>query len=162
MRKAITREGHVVVVRIKEYTPLSSYPYVYTYVHPVYGTRYDVSNEGRHKWGDESKDVVGWVDVLEQRPKATHTPGPWTVGVPSFDVLGLGCLSGIHGEAFVICDMCVGYPKETQEANARLIAAAPELFELAKRVMNLNPFGDREIYEAKITATELINKVEGK
>jgi len=61
---------------------------------------------------------------------AAHTPGPWEYQyspytsqdgqeIPAFEV---------HGE-HKVCDTNENRPSEEQEANARLIAAAPELFQ---------------------------------
>lgn len=164
LRKAITREGHVVVIQKRsEYEDVTGY-YPYKYVHPILGKEYSIDEAGASVGlsSPSIRDVIGWAEVLEQKPKATHTPGPWSVDVPCFDSPDLGYLWGIHGEDFIICDMCGdGYSKETQEVNARLIAAAPELFELAKRVMNLNPFGDTNNYNLKLVASALVAEVEG-
>ena len=172
LRKAITREGQVVVVQLRDYTPPEEYPYMY--VHPVHGSRYDVSRQGRHKWGDESKDVVGWIDVLDQKPKATHTPGPWSVGRTSRD--DHEYLFGIEGPgeySYIICDLCGdGYPEDVQEANARLIAAAPELLEALKAAVAFidshaadnNLTMEMRMNHMQLSALnphELISKVEG-
>jgi hypothetical protein len=64
---------------------------------------------------------------------AAHTPGPWTYEyspylsqddkeIPAFE---------IHGEEKV-CDTNEDRPREEQEANARLIAGAPELLTAAQ------------------------------
>ncbi len=71
---------------------------------------------------------------------AAHTPGPWIYAyspytsqdgkeIPAFEV---------HGEEKV-CDTNENRPGEEQEANARLIATAPELLEaltLAQTALN--------------------------
>jgi hypothetical protein len=56
-----------------------------------------------------------------------HTPGPWTVGLYSFDNV-----QGAHGIfpkdcRIPICHSIMGGDLEEADANARLIAAAPEL-----------------------------------
>lgn len=58
---------------------------------------------------------------------STHTPGPWRVDQP-----GRECgVEGARGEP--VCAMLFnasnGVPLEASKANARLIAAAPELFD---------------------------------
>jgi hypothetical protein len=64
---------------------------------------------------------------------AAHTPGPWVYEyspytsqdgkeIPAFEV---------HGEEKV-CDTNEDRPSEEQEANARLIASAPELLTVAQ------------------------------
>jgi hypothetical protein len=67
---------------------------------------------------------------------AAHTPGPWIYEyspwtaqdgkeIPAFEV---------HGTEKV-CDTNENRPAEEQEANARLIAAAPDLLEAAELVI---------------------------
>ena len=59
-----------------------------------------------------------------------HTSGPWSIGNAN---LKEEAEVGIHGPGpygFVICDMSAdGYDEDTQKANARLIAAAPDLLD---------------------------------
>jgi hypothetical protein len=68
--------------------------------------------------------------------KTRHTPGPWTYHyspylsqfdeeIPAFE---------IHGEEKV-CDTNEDRPREEQEANAILIATAPQLLEAAEQVI---------------------------
>lgn len=59
-----------------------------------------------------------------------HTPGPWHVG-KDFEA-GIGRGFFVAGGKFVRANM-VG-PNDAQEANARLIAAAPDLLALVKLV----------------------------
>lgn len=59
-----------------------------------------------------------------------HTPGPWSIGYANIkDQAEVG----IHGPGrygYIICDMQAdGYDEKTQDANARLISAAPCLLE---------------------------------
>jgi hypothetical protein len=74
---------------------------------------------------------------------AAHTPGPWTYQyspytsqdgkeIPAFEV---------HG-AEKVCDTNEDRPIEEQEANALLIAAAPEVLEAAERVVSRWEKGD--------------------
>jgi hypothetical protein len=78
---------------------------------------------------------------MKMNTQAQCTKGPWTVGDPNY----AGCATyGIHaidgGEEYVIADVCSDVPMRiNQRANARLIAAAPELLALALRVSSLNP-----------------------
>lgn len=58
--------------------------------------------------------------------KAQHTPGPWTVE-------GEGIRAIVRGADFTIVAVRHRLPKETHDANARLIAAAPDLLALAKQ-----------------------------
>jgi hypothetical protein len=90
---------------------------------------------------------------------ATHTPGPWVyhyspyIGhndeeIPAFE---------LHGDEAKICDTNEDQPWEEQEANARLIAASPELLEAAEKVVSRWEKGDlaeavRELDAAIATA----------
>lgn len=57
--------------------------------------------------------------------KTTHTPGPWSKESPNQDIkAGIGC----------IFRACLEYPYEEREANARLIAAAPDMYEELCRI----------------------------
>lgn len=89
---------------------------------------------------------------------AAHTPGPWTYQyspytsqdgkeIPAFEVNGVE----------KVCDTNEDRPSEEQEANARLIAAAPELLAAAKKVVRRWKKGDlaeavRELNAAISTA----------
>jgi hypothetical protein len=62
-----------------------------------------------------------------------HTPGPWAVGLYSWDnvkgahgILAEGCL-------IPICHSIMGGDLEESDANARLIAAAPDLLEALRK-----------------------------
>lgn len=83
---------------------------------------------------------------------AKHTPGPWllrTEGYPRPDVRAVG------GRAvactWMVCNStpktAAGYQARCEEdrANARLIAAAPELFALVQRLALLTDEGDDQI-----------------
>jgi hypothetical protein len=69
--------------------------------------------------------------------KVTHTPGPWIYQyspytsqdgreIPAFEV---------HGDDVKVCDTNEDRPVTEQEANACLIAAAPDLLEAAEKVI---------------------------
>lgn len=65
--------------------------------------------------------------------EAKFTPGPWAINI--FD----NC--SIHGEdKIAICDLRHkdGEPRQNANANAALIAAAPEMFEALKAVIDYN------------------------
>jgi len=64
-----------------------------------------------------------------------HTPGPWTATFEDYRWV-IDC-QGEFGPRKVLAVTAGFYPKH--EANARLIAAAPELLALAERVARLNP-----------------------
>jgi hypothetical protein len=77
--------------------------------------------------------------ATEAAPSAAFTPGPWEVGVEG---------NGTPG--FIYCDNALGsavaivygidamahsvFPRRVEEANARLIAAAPMLFSALERI----------------------------
>ena len=101
-----------------------------------------------------------------------HTPGPW---LAKFGLLGGGDRS-VYGRAFdgsfkYICDRVRGGSPEQAEANARLIAAAPDLLEAAKltalhfKRMNehtdVNFMGDDE-HECWAALNAAIAKAEGR
>lgn len=55
-----------------------------------------------------------------------HTPGPWT-----FEAGGHGNCGMIVGKTSVVCD----FVDDPKEADARLIAAAPELLEALEELL---------------------------
>lgn len=60
-----------------------------------------------------------------------HTPGPWHIGVrqPNSDKF----IYGQNGEEIANCDRLTNFP-DVNLANARLIAAAPELLEALGKI----------------------------
>ena len=66
----------------------------------------------------------------------THTPGPWRVG-PVDDTV----VTDADGKEVAAIDGDYNSPDEwpRMEANARLIAAAPELLDALKRLINPSP-----------------------
>ena len=99
----------------------------------------------------------------------THTPGPWTYyltisdngPVPQVQTVPVGPVGGAY--ATMICTLSqTGKKSGTQLANARLIAAAPEL--LAALVGMMNKYGDKSPHptcDASISARAVIAKVGG-
>jgi hypothetical protein len=67
-----------------------------------------------------------------------HTPGPWAIFQDETDdanEIEISSLSRFNSSVIPICAISIGYdgPVEIeQQANARLISAAPELLEAAK------------------------------
>lgn len=64
-----------------------------------------------------------------------HTPGPWNVSTELKQVCVYGSPKGIHGiirPLVAICDDA-DLSNAENEANARLIAAAPEIYEFLKK-----------------------------
>lgn len=69
---------------------------------------------------------------VDPTPPGSHTPGPW-------ELRGCRLVTDHHG--VVIAERISANGPGTPEANARLIAAAPELLELAKfMVLNIGGY----------------------
>jgi uncharacterized protein YbjT (DUF2867 family) len=92
-----------------------------------------------------------------------HTPGPWKIGETFSDgdiqilipnEMGTVCM--VHNHAAIASDP--DFMEEQAQANARLIAAAPELLELVKHVAGLSTV-DASLAE---WAERLIAKAEGR
>lgn len=66
----------------------------------------------------------------------SYTPGPWALHVDGVLVLG----AGPNPQAVVDCETSASpnLRRAEREANARLIAAAPELLEACKRLLTFN------------------------
>lgn len=63
--------------------------------------------------------------------KAQHTPGPWTIEAPSKGSI----VPIIHGADYSeVASVFADEGEDQRNANARLIAAAPELLAFAERV----------------------------
>ncbi len=73
--------------------------------------------------------------------ETTHTPGPWTYK----DDFELVVVPKNDPQADAICEI-TGNPSE-QFANARLIAAAPELLEALTDLLYFSEFGTAKIKE---------------
>lgn len=74
-----------------------------------------------------------------------HTPGPWTVR-RSMPEDGYECwfISACPrpNQEVDIGDVAGGYPHEQNEANARLIASAPELLNMVQMIANIGQYRD--------------------
>ena len=86
-----------------------------------------------------------------------HTPGPWIIGTdprypsePCIDAIVDGVVWHV-----ALCHMGLGPDDTSAEANARLIACAPELYAALKQAL---PLLRGERYEAALAAIE---KTEG-
>ncbi len=62
-----------------------------------------------------------------------HTPGPWEVAY--YDKNGQAVVKSEHIEIATCWHHCVGAIEKEMKANARLIAAAPELLEALKGIL---------------------------
>jgi len=67
--------------------------------------------------------------MTSRRNSMEHTPGPWELSENE-----LGVTSSV-GSTWPIARMEIGWTPEERRANARLIAAAPELLEAAEAVV---------------------------
>ncbi len=69
-----------------------------------------------------------------------HTPGPWTIDgtkwINTPDSGGYRCVT-VSGEDYDIANVMVDEGDETQEANAALVCAAPDLLTIAIAYRNL-------------------------
>lgn len=75
--------------------------------------------------------------------KSKHTPGPWNIKRPNPEGFGNPMSLIIDKTGFGVAELFTCNNAEEQKANARLIAAAPELLawtvELLKQVKQDNP-----------------------
>ena len=88
--------------------------------------------------------------------KQAHTPEPWSI------VGGAGTaytLVQVVADNATIADLHDMDMVGEMDANARLIAAAPELLELAQDVLDLDYFSDYELLADKARA--LIARIQG-
>lgn len=65
-----------------------------------------------------------------------HTPGPWRVDIDC-RMIETGLAGNLRGEYEHICDFRPDINGHINEANARLIAAAPELLEAVKTLLTM-------------------------
>lgn len=82
-----------------------------------------------------------------------YTPGPWKVSKDGCDIDNVGGAG-----------VCTLYADETSDANARLIAAAPDLLEACKAIVAHWRMNDEAYYRSNL-ATDLLQtiaKAEGK
>ena len=98
---------------------------------------------------------------------AKHTPGPWCLDPLELGTIGDVCtLDGTPiAQAQMRQPMSSGKPDTERQANARLIAAAPDLLEELKNIANARPdtWEDPSEFEAwaKSRARFTIAKAEG-
>ena len=91
----------------------------------------------------------------------SHTKGPWRIQEQIDKETGMVYLSGHNwiGFAGIIVEMDGGLPSKEGQANARLIAAAPELLEACKALYNAKGNQSR-LKKALIKAQSAIAKAE--
>ena len=85
--------------------------------------------------------------------KQTHTPGPW-IAKPT---ASLGPQYAVYPEASGP-DIAIVYDHGNTEANARLIASAPELLAALEAILAVNP----DLAEVADTARAALEKAKGK
>lgn len=91
---------------------------------------------------------------------SSHTPGPWVI--QDDDALptdGLIRIQSRPGSAFIVVSKDPFHEDAEQEANARLVAGAPNLLKVAKEV--LSHWDDwSDMYDVMAKLRTAINKVE--
>jgi len=86
--------------------------------------------------------------------ETTHTPGPWYYA-------GMRTIGGPDDRMVADC-FSTNRPRETCEANARLIAAAPELLEACEQVALAAEYGNLGTNNSAVaTARAAIAKAKG-
>jgi len=104
----------------------------------------------QHEFQEQQRNVTERQRELEKRQRVTHTPGPWRIGMRnganSNLVYAHNGVDQYHDDA--ICSVYGMYQhaeisaqKENSGlANARLIAAAPDLLDALKKIMAVTIF----------------------
>lgn len=91
--------------------------------------------------------------------KHAHTPGPWSA---DYDSLGMLRVDEVGPAGRVICDVALQDNADSQdEANARLIAAAPDLLEASSVVSNMLLLGVMPSLEACANLRAAITRAQG-
>ena len=91
---------------------------------------------------------------------SAHTPGPWTVESD-------GSTVSMGGQCVIVGPAPDGAPREQERANARLIAAAPDLLRACRKALrDLKPFFEDDephptFVELEKTLYAAIAKAEG-
>lgn len=88
-----------------------------------------------------------------------HTPGPWLVSTDGLRVVGL--TEAIESPFPVVVNCTSGYdvmPYAEAKANAKLIAAAPDLLEALKDVLRII---DTSVYHVESYDNPMLNSVQG-
>lgn len=83
---------------------------------------------------------------------AKHTPGPWRFDDVEFKIKGTDDVNFYTVIANVSPKMDYSRGKNTQWANAKLIAAAPKLLEALKKIRNYFGENDKTVSEHKMFA----------
>jgi hypothetical protein len=92
---------------------------------------------------------------------AQHTPGPWRDEMGAFGIQILAY--DPEGETIRLADMPADETDDETQANARLIAAAPELLEALRLIARSDGFKDGTwVGELQEIARKAIAKAEGR
>jgi hypothetical protein len=91
-------------------------------------------------------------DDTQHRPALAHTPGPWEYDM---DYIVAPDPSGVHSDIYIAeiahedDEGRIASP-EQQDANRRLIAAAPALYAALKSILAAGPYGNANQYNAAV------------
>jgi hypothetical protein len=77
--------------------------------------------------------------LTKEKTMSEHTPGPWTLDGPAqySDPTFGAMVYATHGNGHLVATIQYDYARDLQPANARLIAASPDLLAVAKRAVQL-------------------------
>lgn len=106
---------------------------------------------------NESNDVELPDDKQARVHRIVHTPGPWTVTPKYFDEHG-EALRQIEAEPRMLAEVyaCEG---EEGDANALMMAAAPEMYRLIRKCYKVLHMGVWEVDETDQEVSDQINDV---
>lgn len=107
----------------------------------------------------EGCPTCGGPDEGSKKDTVKHTPGPWHVGQGNgegsvFSEAGRVRLELGGTTIYPICQVCLGWEESEDQANARLIAAAPDLL---KALQSMLAF-DRLIMEHRPGAVDAVGR----
>jgi hypothetical protein len=124
---------------------------------------HDAPDQNRVTQAQETGGNASADTSLDTTPKRPWTPGPWSV-IQRFDVISDRLRMVVQGSRDIESD-------DASEANARLIACAPELFEALERLLLFSEshelsgqYGQGvldELFEIETQARSAIEKAEG-
>lgn len=102
----------------------------------------DSEKKTEHDLGADAAEVDGGMATSAESATARHTKGRWHV-VDGHDTdFDIKCVDA-DGDEFWICQTICGLPHGEERANAHLIAAAPEMLEIARIVNSASMSGTK-------------------